>query len=252
MSHKRSSRGERHNNHQELSTILVAESDRATANLIRTALESVGEQVVLAMNWSETISHYRKQPVDVAVIDFTLMEKQNRTNICIFQQRMTPIILTALARQTERLLRTSLLYDVDDYITRPFSIDNLLMRIQRVRQRNGGSHSAARRRAIVGDLQLDHVERQVTIEGRQVNLTPTEYRLLKMLMQSPDKAVHKAELVEAIWKNRFYNDENVLRVTMRRLRSKIELDPSRPAYLVTVYGKGYKLVHRDHSEGQYK
>ncbi len=226
---------------------MVAENDRATANLIRGVLESAGDRVVLATSWSETISHYRNQPVDVAVIDFTLIEKLIRTKLGIFQQRMAPIILTALAHQTEGLLRTSLLYDVDDYISKPFSTDDLLMRIQRVRQRNGGSHSAARRRAIVGDLQLDHVERQVTIDGRQVDLTPTEYRLLKMLMQSPDKPVHKSELVEAIWKNRFYNDENVLRVTMRRLRRKIERDPSRPAYLVTVYGKGYKLAQRDHS-----
>ncbi|MCB9140259.1 MAG: response regulator transcription factor [Caldilineaceae bacterium] len=226
--------------------IFIAESNPNIADLIGVLMEQQDYQVRLATNYEEVAVQADNNGIGAVVLDYALIPPALAHNAQILKSIHAPVLLTIPASEAENLAQSPLLYLADDYIAKPFSHRDLTMRIQRLlyygkqRQRDA-SHNGYEQ--VVGNLRLDQRRRQAILGHEEIDLTPNEYRLLEVLMQAPNETIYKDELVEAVWQNRFYNDENVLRVTMRRLRSKIEPNPSKPIYLTTVYGKGYKLLY---------
>ncbi|MCB0045918.1 MAG: response regulator transcription factor [Caldilineaceae bacterium] len=230
----------------EKQVIFIAENDPNIADLIGSLMEQQGYQTQLTADYEEVTAQAGNSGTGAIVLDYTLIPADLPHDAQVLKSIQAPVLLMIPASQAEDLSQSPLLYLADDYITKPFSHRDLAMRIQRLlyygkqQQRNASNNGYEQ---VVGNLRLDQRRRQAILGHEEIDLTPNEYRLLEVLMQAPNETIYKDELVEAVWQNRFYNDENVLRVTMRRLRSKIEPNPSKPIYLTTVYGKGYKLLY---------
>jgi DNA-binding response OmpR family regulator len=158
----------------------------------------------------------------------------------IRQRSAVPIImLTARTGEGDRVLGLEL--GAVDYVAKPFSMPELVSRVRanlRRRELDRGEAGAERR---VGDLRLDLVERAVTVAGRLVDLTPSEFRMVAMLAERPGRAVSRREILERIWRSDFVADERLCDTHVKNVRRKIEDDPSRPERLVTVRGVGYML-----------
>ena len=182
-----------------------------------------------------------KRRIDLAIVNIDIPYQDNITaSRELRRAERIPVIALTENCVTSRHLEF-LIDEADDYLSKPFSSNELLVRVELLLRNQQNTYW---RQNIIsaGDLTLDKVSNSLTIEKSVINLTPNECQLLSYLMHKPGQTVRKDEIIRAVWENRFYNDSNALRVTIRRLRYKIERNPSKPGYLLTVYGVGYKLL----------
>lgn len=151
-------------------------------------------------------------------------------------------MLTVLSDELDKVMGLEM--GADDYMTKPFSLRELLSRTRALLRRTYGEFSAVDSdRLYISDLIIDRSRNQVWRGPRQINLTPTEFKLLVFLARHPGQALSRAQIVEAVWGyDADVESERTVNVHIRRLREKIELDPSRPALILTVPGVGYRLV----------
>ncbi len=153
---------------------------------------------------------------------------------------MPIIVLSASGQERDKI--SALDGGANDYLIKPFSAGELLARVRvALRQAGGGGARKQSGVAAFGDLTIDYDTRRVTRAGRPVPLTPTEYRLLAVLLSEPGRVLTHAQLLRQVWGPRHASDMNYLRVYMKRLRLKVEADPMRPAYLVNEIGVGYRF-----------
>jgi DNA-binding response OmpR family regulator len=221
-------------------TILVAENNAKSATLIRNTFAKAGYMVFLISDIAEALEISAKRWIDLAIVNLDI-SSQDSILICreLRQIAFVPVIAFTTNDGTSHQLKF-LIEEADDYLATPFSSNELLARAKLVLH-NQRRESWRRNIVTVGDLILDRVANVVLIDKTVINLTPNECQLLNYLMHKPGQTVRKGEIIRAVWQSRFYNDSNALRVTIRRLRHKIEQNPSQPGYLLTVYGVGYKL-----------
>jgi DNA-binding response OmpR family regulator len=154
------------------------------------------------------------------------------------------IIVTARGQDSDKVKGLDL--GADDYLTKPFSIDELLARVRAVLRRTQFSSQeqthAMRAITTIGDLTIDFVQRKVTIADKEATLTPTEYRILAYLAQNAGRVVTQDLLLEHVWGSEYVGESHMLQVNVNRLRRKIESDPSHPHYILTKIGIGYQFV----------
>jgi two-component system KDP operon response regulator KdpE len=137
----------------------------------------------------------------------------------------------------------------DDYLTKPFSITELLMRVQAVLRRSKWPEEILTRHGFtVGPIEIDFAQHRVTVDGKEIKLTPTEYRLLAYLASNANRVIPHRELLRAVWGPEYGEETEYLRVYMRYLRQKLEAEPSNPRYLLTQPGAGYMLYQPDKDE----
>jgi len=221
-------------------TILVVEENADRAILIRKILAKAGHGVFLVTKTMDALTISTKRWIDLAIVNID-MSFQDGIGVCRELRRMmhVPVIaltgIGVLSHQIEFLID-----EVDDHLSMPVSPSELLVRVELL-LRNQRNERWRRNVLAAGDLVLDKVANIVMIDKSVISLTPTECRLLSCVMHKPGQIVRKEEIIRAVWQSRFYNDSNALRVTIRRLRRKIERNPSKPGYLLTVYGVGYML-----------
>jgi two-component system, OmpR family, response regulator ResD len=154
------------------------------------------------------------------------------------RERVSVILLTAKGEHSDRIIGLRL--GADDYVVKPFSSAELVARVDAVLRRV--EHSPTLEEPIVvDDLELDPVGRRVIVRGEEAQLTMREYELLLHLMRHPGQAFSRDQLMDAVWQYSFYTDTSTVTVHVRRLRAKIELDPSDPRWLQTVWGVGYRF-----------
>jgi two-component system alkaline phosphatase synthesis response regulator PhoP len=223
-----------------MKTILVADDKANIRNLVRDYLEAEGFRVFIASNGREALYAARQEKPNLILLDIMMPEMSGYDFIKAYRkERETPIILlTAKLDETDKVLGLEL--GADDYVTKPFGMKELVARINAVLRRmdrpvvESDSLSA-------GEIHLDKESRIVTVSGRAVNLTPSEFDLLVVLISAPGRVFSRSELLLKSQGTTFENVERTIDVHIRNLRTKIEKDPSHPEYIETVFGIGYKF-----------
>ena len=222
-------------------TILVVDDEPEIVKLVRAYLEEAGYRVMTARNGREALLVTRHEKPDLIILDLTMPEMDGlEFTRRLRQEKNTPIImLTARVEETDRIIGLEM--GADDYVTKPFSPREIISRVRAVLRRVQ-PEPAAVEVLRAGDLVLDRNEHSLTIAGQPVDLTPTEFDLLATLMAHPGRAFNRMELLERVQGEAFAAYERTIDAHVKNLRAKIEPDPSKPRYVLTVFGVGYKFA----------
>jgi DNA-binding response OmpR family regulator len=222
-------------------TILVVEDDRKTAELVRLYLERDGHQVLTAADGSRGLDLARQRQPDLVVLDVMLPEVDGLEICRILRAESKAAIVLLTARTTEADTLAGLDLGADDYVHKPFSPSILAARVRSVLRRTHGASERPPAELRYGDLVIDSAGHDVRLRGRLLRLTPKEFRLLETLAREPGRAFSRLELLDLVFGVNYDGMDRTVDVHVMNLRKKIEDDPARPAYLVTVYGVGYKF-----------
>jgi DNA-binding response OmpR family regulator len=229
-----------HSNH-----ILVIEDDPAIGQSLLAGLEQHGFSPQLCVTGSSGVDYARKHAPHLILLDIRLPDGSGFDFCRQLRQlgsRQPVIMLTAQQDELDKVLGLEM--GADDYMTKPFSLRELVSRIRAQLRRAYGDYANTENSALlVGDLVLEQSTGQALRDGKPVSLTPTEFRLLTYLARHRGQALSRAQIVEAVWGYApDLESEKAVNVHIRRLREKIEPDPARPSLLLTVPGIGYRLV----------
>jgi two-component system response regulator RegX3 len=231
--------------HPDNAVVMIADRNSVAAEALGSLLTQAGFQPLLAPDSQTIHAQLRNKPISAILLDFHLQQNHRVIERCdLLTRSHPPVILLIPAEQAAQLSESPLLYAAHDFVSKPFLPQDLLTRLRRAiwhPRLRATSENRGNSSVIPRNIRLNVEQRQVIIGVERVALTPNECQLLKVLLRKTGEIVGKDELVQAVWSGRFYNDENVLRVTIRRLRTKIEPNPSQPMLVETVYGKGYRL-----------
>lgn len=222
--------------------VLVVDDDATVSDVVRRYLEHSGYEVRLAGDGPTALAAFRQERPDLVVLDL-MLPGIDGLEVCRRMRaeaaELPVVMLTALGTEADRVL--GLERGADDYVTKPFSPRELVLRVQSVLRRSRGPSAATAGPATLtdGSLVVDTARRLATLDGRPLPLTVREFDLLAHLMRHPGRAFRRAELLEAVWGWTF-GDQSTVTVHVRRLREKIEADPARPIRIATVWGVGYR------------
>jgi DNA-binding response OmpR family regulator len=226
--------------------ILVVDDDKEIVRLVQAYLEQAGFQVLTAYDGETALHSLRRDRPDLVVLDLMLPGRDgwDVTRIVRGDSALakTPIImLTARVEDTDKIVGLEL--GADDYITKPFNPREVVARVRSVLRRSQFGEALAQRRVLqLAGLLVDLDRHEVMVHGQPVELTPTEFDLLRTLMENPGYAFTRMELIEQGLGYEYEGMERTLDSHIKNLRRKIEPDPRKPSYIQTVYGVGYRLV----------
>lgn len=221
--------------------ILIVDDDPALLKLVRVNLER-DYRVLTATGPEQAVRTVAREDPDLVVLDILLDADENGFSVCrqIREFSAVPVImLTAVAQEEDKL--RGFACGADDYMTKPFSAKELLARIEAVLRRAKSDSGPKQPLITVGPLTLDLARRRASINGREVELTPTEYKLLHYLAANRNRVVLHSQLLAHVWGSEYRGEVEYLRVYVSRLRQKIEQDPASPQLLLTHPGIGYLL-----------
>jgi two-component system response regulator RegX3 len=220
--------------------VLVVDDEAPILEAVSYSLRKEGFKVSVAMNAEACMRKFREDQPDLIILD-VMLPSASGFQVCkkIRSTDDTPIILlTARAEERDKIMGLEL--GADDYVTKPFSVRELIARVKAVLRRGTEEQGAARIQ--LGDLVIDEVRHEVTARDQKVDLSPKEFALLLFLARSPGIVFNRQTLLDRVWGADAYVDERTIDVHIRWLRSKLERDPAEPKLLVTVRGLGYKLT----------
>jgi len=228
--------------------ILIVEDETGLAEAVAFALEQEGFQVQIAGDGATALKEYEQAPPDVVILDIMLPGLSGWDLLRVMNKRQpdVPVImLTARAEEADRV--AGLEMGADDYVTKPFSMRELVARVRAVLRRAKSASVAADAEPIetvleVAGVTLDQDKHEVFVEGQRVELAPREFALLAYLMRHNGRVRSRAQILQAVWGEDEYVDERTVDVHIRWLRKKIEADPAHPKRLLTVRGVGYKFA----------
>jgi two-component system KDP operon response regulator KdpE len=220
--------------------ILVVDDEPHILRSLRTTLVAHGYEVQTAVSGEEALAIADGRLPDLVVLDLVLPGISGLEVCETLRRRSTLPILVLSARGDERDKVAALDLGADDYLTKPFGVNELLARVRAALRRAAGARGLT---AVVesGDLRIDFDRRLVTRAGEEVRLTPTEFDLLKTLAGHAGRVLTHGYLLRTVWGPEYEQESQLLRVFVGQLRRKIELDPSRPRYIVTDPGVGYRF-----------
>ncbi|MFN2471938.1 MAG: response regulator [Gaiellaceae bacterium] len=223
--------------------ILIVDDEPAIVDSVAYALRSEGFEVATAEDGERAIAAAEADGFDLIVLDI-MLPRLSGVEVCrrLREGGDVPIImLSARDAEVDRVL--GLESGADDYVTKPFSMVELLSRVRallRRRQLDRSAGGGATRR--LGRLEVDPVRHQVQVEGLPVRLTPSEFKLLALLAEEPERVFTRREIMQHLWESDYVGDQRACDIHVSNVRRKIELDPKNPQQLLTVRGVGYKLV----------
>ncbi len=224
-------------------SILLVDDDPQLIRLVRANLESVGYRVLVAMNAHSALEIVDMEIPALILLDIMLPEIDGY-ELCqrIREFSDVPIImLTAKVEDVDKV--RGLKSGADDYLTKPFNVQELLARIEAVLRRTGPSDEAKVLPAFnCDDISVDFVQRKVTVRGQEVALTLTEYKLFSQLVSNAGRVMLHRELLANVWGGEYQNELEYLRAYIRHLRQKIEEDPHQPKYILSKPGIGYIFI----------
>lgn len=222
--------------------VLVVEDDREIRALMQSSLSVEGFEVQTAVSLSEASALVRHSPPDVIVLDLGLPDGDGVELVQEVRKRHTLPIIVVSARHQEAQKIRLLDAGADDYLTKPFSVGELLARIRVALRHRGTAVAPSQRLHEHEGLRIDLEARCVSVDGQPVHLTPTEYKLLARLARNAGKVVTHRQLLLDVWGAEFAEHTHYLRLYMGQLRAKIERDPAEPRHLQTETGVGYRLA----------
>lgn len=231
--------------------ILVAEDEKSIREFIVINLERNGFDVVQAENGKQAIQAYTDYDgdIDIALLDI-MMPEVDGLEVCKFLREKSNtigiVMLTAKTQEMDKV--TGLLVGADDYVTKPFSPSELMARVDAIYRRvmiNKNSESKKEKDSdliILGDFALNLRSRTLSKNGKNIELTQVEFQLMEYFFANPDVALDRSSILKYVWGDLYYGDDKVVDVNIRRLRMKVEDEPSRPLHLTTIWGLGYKWI----------
>jgi DNA-binding response OmpR family regulator len=225
-----------------MSRILVVEDEPAIAEAVGYALREAGYEVDTAPDGETAIDAARGAPYDLMVLDLRLPGRPG-LDVCraLREERNDVPIVMLTARDTERDRVTGLDIGADDYLTKPFSVAELVSRV-RAQLRRRALNRAHPTLLKVGSLELDVTRHSATLDGNPLRLTVSEFRLVSLLASDPGRTFTREELVQQLWETESAGDRRAIDVHISNLRRKLEENPREPRRLLTVRGTGYRLV----------
>jgi two-component system, OmpR family, response regulator MtrA len=223
--------------------ILVVEDDAALARVLSDSLTYEGFDVECVREGHAAVERARRQAPDLILLDIGLPDTDGFAIVELLRQSgPTPIIvLTARGQKADKLRGLKL--GADDYVTKPFSLVELVSRVRAILRRReldraGRGYGFKR----IGSLTLDLVRHKVSLDGTEVRLTPSEFRLLALLAEEPERVYSRRQIMQHLWESSYVGDERACDIHISNLRRKLENEPEEPERIVTVRGVGYKLV----------
>jgi DNA-binding response OmpR family regulator len=228
--------------------VLVVEDDPTVAEVVVSYLKRAGLDATHVSDGAEALPAFKATSPDLVVLDL-MLPNVDGLEICRRLRALDPpdnavpvVMLTALGEEGDRV--AGLVVGADDYVTKPFSPRELVLRVQSVLRRSAAAREPAPAGQVAetlvdGDLVVDVTGHRVTLGGTELALTAREYDLLVFLLRHPAQAFTRAELMEQVW-GWTYGDQSTVTVHVRRLREKVEADPAQPVRLATVWGVGYR------------
>lgn len=223
--------------------ILICDDEKDIVSALKIYLSADGYQIYEAYTGKEALELMRRVDIHLILMDIMMPEMDGiSAMVKIRENSNVPVILlTAKSEDNDKVL--GLMVGADDYITKPFNPVEVQARVKsqlrRYMQLGGGS--VARQSYVIGGIELNDSTKQVTLDGEEVSLTPTEYDILKFLMQHPGEVYSPKQIYQRVWEDAPYGSENTVAVHIRHLREKLEYDPAEPRYLKVVWGQGYKI-----------
>lgn len=221
---------------------LVVDDESNILRFIRANLRASGFEVVSATTGTEALEAFESSHPDVIILDIMLPDIDG-LEVCRQIRNVSDVsIIMITARDDIQDAVEGLNAGADDYVTKPFAVEELLARVNAVLRRTKSNLTQAPTDKIkLGNLQIDLAQRQVVVSGKSTHLTPTEFKLLTYLANNVDRVVPHEEILVAIWGEEYRDCTHYLRVSIGRLRQKIEADPGNPEYIVTCSGVGYMI-----------
>ncbi|MBM7586107.1 DNA-binding response OmpR family regulator [Bacillus pakistanensis] len=225
--------------------LLLVEDDQSISEMVKTQLMKEGFTVEVAFDGEEGIERFSKESFDLILLDLMLPKLDGMEFLKMIREKSKIPILIMSAKDGDVNKALGLGFGADDYITKPFSMIELTARIKAVMRRaneySGGAKEKESAIKQLGKLVIDMSNFSVHKNGVDTKLTSKEFHILKLFLMNPNQVFTKAQVYRAIWNEEYFGDENVINVHIRRLRGKIEDNPSNPQYIKTLWGIGYKL-----------
>ncbi len=221
--------------------ILIVEDEESIRKFVKINLEKAGFKVLEAESGEEGIDIARSSYVDIAVLDIMLPGIDGFETCKILRDEFPHlgiIMLTAKSQDVDKIM--GLEYGTDDYMTKPFNPVELVLRIKSLVRRLDTNEPEFDSILDQGTFKIDKYSRKFFKNNKEMDLTPTEFSIIKLFMENPGRAFKRDEILNFVWGHDFVGDSKIVDVNIRRLRSKIESDPSNPVYIETVWGLGYR------------
>ena len=222
--------------------ILVVDDEQAIVDAVSYALRAAGFEVDEFGDGESALEAARSAPYDVLVVDVRLpgLSGIEITRRLRAESDVPILMLTAMDAEVDRVL--GLEAGADDYVTKPFSVAELVSRVRAILRRRELDRARSFGVRRIGSLELDVSRHEVRLDGNTIRLTPSEFRLLALLAEEPERVYTRREIMQHLWDSTYVGDERACDIHVSNLRKKIEATPGRPSRLVTVRGVGYKLL----------
>lgn len=222
--------------------ILAVDDEAAILRGLRALLTRQGFQVEMAETGQQALDCYSRRQPDLVLLDLGLPDVDGLTVIREIRERSNTPIVVLSVRGAERDKVAALDAGADDYLTKPFGVDELLARVRVALRHAAGPSGGTAPVFRTGDLEVDFERRRVMTGGNEIHLSPTEYDLLKALVTHPNKVLTDRMLLQQVWGPEYGAEAHYLHVYIARLRKKLEADPQKPRYLINEPGVGYRLL----------
>lgn len=225
--------------------ILICDDEKDIVSALKIYLTAEDYQIYEAYNGKEALEVFSREEIHLVIMDIMMPEMDGITAMAKLRENsnVPVILLTAKSEDTDKVLGLNI--GADDYVTKPFNPLELQARVksQLRRYMQLGSKAVKKEYEVlsIGGIELDDRTKEVTLDGERVSLTPTEYDILKLLMENPGSVYSPAQIYAAVWKDNPYGTENTVAVHIRHLREKLEYNSAEPRYLKSVWGRGYKM-----------
>ena len=224
-------------------SVLVVDDEEEIRDAIEIYLKNENIKVFKAKDGIDALMVLEEEEIHLILMDIMMPQMDGiKATFKIRESKNIPIImLSAKSEDTDKILGLNM--GADDYVTKPFNPLELLARVksQLRRYTNLGNYKVDDDEITVRGLSLNKNTKMITIDGEEVRLTSTEYKILELLMENKGRVFSIEEIYEKVWREPYYNAENTVAVHIRRIREKIEIDPKDPKYLKVVWGIGYKI-----------
>ena len=226
-----------------MNTVLVCDDEKDIVSALKIYLESEGYAVECAYDGTQALSLLESRDISLVLMDIMMPVMDGISAMVKIRERsnVPVILLTAKGEDTDKILGLNV--GADDYITKPFNPLEVLARVRSQLRRYTmlGAAQIKQSCLTVGGISMDDSSKTVTVDGEPAALTPTEYDILRLLMENPGQVFHPRDIYKRVWKDEPYGAESTVAVHIRHLREKLEINPAEPRYIKAVWGQGYKM-----------
>ena len=223
--------------------ILICDDERPIVNALKIYLSDDRYRLFEAYNGEEAVQLIRQEEIHLVLLDVMMPKMDGISALTALRRESNVPVILLTAKSEDADIILVLNAGADDYITKPFKPAEVLARVrsQLRRYTQLGSANIRQSHIVCGNIELFDDEKKVTVDGEDAALTPTEYGILKLLMEHPGQVYAPKDIYTAVWNDLPYGSENTVAVHIRNIRSKVEIDPANPRYLKVVWGQGYKM-----------